>query len=82
MREIFVECDAPTGRKCKYHCSPSCHPLQVGPEWVYGCLDKEWPHNQNGDFCPIVECGGDIDKCERPSAVKWRSGATMRGAKK
>lgn len=49
---------------CEHHCSPSCHPAQIGPEWVYGCLHKAWPQNRYGDFCPIVHCGGEKSKCE------------------
>lgn len=26
---IFIDGDFPTGKKCKYHCSPTCHPGQV-----------------------------------------------------
>lgn len=49
---------------CEYHCSPSCHPAQTGPDWVYGCTHKAWPQNKHGDFCPIVRCGGYKDKCD------------------
>jgi len=49
---------------CEYHCSPTCHPLQIGPEWHYGCTHKAWPQNRYGDFVPIVECNGDIKNCE------------------
>lgn len=49
---------------CKYHCSPSCHPCQIGPEWVYGCTHKAWPQNRDGDFVPIVGCSGDLSKCD------------------
>lgn len=61
---IFVDGDFPSGEKCKFHCWPSCHPMQVGPEDVFGCTHKAWPANQYGDFCPIVSCGGEIEKCE------------------
>jgi hypothetical protein len=30
----------------------------------YSCLHPVWPPNRIGDFCPIVECGGKISKCE------------------
>jgi len=49
---------------CKHHCSPSCHPAQTGPDWKYGCLNMGWESNRMGDFCPIVECGGDKSKCD------------------
>ena len=49
---------------CKYHVSPSCHPCQIGPEWVYGCKHRVWPQNRQGDFVPIVKCSGDISKCD------------------
>ena len=51
------------GSNCKYHCSPTCHPAQIGPDWVYGCTHIAWPQNEGGDFCPIVACGGDPNKC-------------------
>lgn len=51
------------GSKCVYHCSPTCHPAQTGPDWVYGCTHIAWPQNGDGDFCPIVTCGGDPNKC-------------------
>lgn len=67
MSLIFIEGDFPTGKKCKYHCSPTCHPGQIDENhWHFGCLHKAWPQNTN-DFCPFVECGGDPSKCEIPS---------------
>lgn len=63
MEEGLISID---GEKCKYYCSPSCHPDQVGPEWVYGCTHEAWPQNRYGDFCPIVKCGGDPRKCSIP----------------
>ena len=51
---------------CKYHCSPTCHPAQTGPEWKYGCLHMAWPQNREGDFPPIVECDGKIENCDIP----------------
>lgn len=63
----FVDGDFPTGKACSYHCCPTCHPMQVNPDrWEYGCLHKAWPINRRGDFCPIVNCGGDTSKCEIP----------------
>jgi len=64
--QVFIDGDFPTDTQCEHHCSPSCHPAQIGPEWVYGCLHNAWPQNRDGDFCPIVECGGDPAKCEIP----------------
>jgi len=64
-QKIFVDGDFDSGvGSCQHHCSPSCHPAQVGPEWVYGCRHKAWPQNRAGDFVPIVECGGDVGKCD------------------
>lgn len=61
---IFIEGDFPSGKDCKFHCSPTCHPAQVGPEWQYGCTHKAWPQNRCGDFVPLVKCDGDLSKCE------------------
>lgn len=64
LERIFLDGDFPVkGSKCKYYCSPSCHPCQVGPKWVYGCLHVAWPQNEFG-FPPIVNCGGDPKNCE------------------
>lgn len=61
----FVDGGFPTNKDCKYHCSPTCHPLQVDQnKWHYGCLHKAWKSNRNGDFCPFVKCDGDLKKCE------------------
>lgn len=65
LTEIYLDGDFESGiGNCKYHCSPSCHPAQIGPDLVYGCTHKAWPANREGDFCPIVDCGGNIEKCE------------------
>lgn len=61
---IFIDGDFPTDTKCKYHCSPSCHPAQIGPDWVYGCTHIAWEQNQHHDFCPIVKCNGNPEQCE------------------
>ena len=62
---MFIDGDFPTNKKCKYHCSPSCHPGQTDPDkWHYGCLHKAWPANKYNDFCPLVECDGKTTKCE------------------
>ena len=66
QRVLFIDGDFPTNKECKYHCSPTCHPGQIGPEWKYGCLHPSWPQNKEGDFCPFVECGGHKSKCEIP----------------
>jgi len=64
---LTIDGDFPTGKECKYHCSPTCHPGQVDEKnWHYGCLHKAWPQNREGDFCPFVECGGNPAKCEVP----------------
>ncbi len=62
---IFIDGDFPSDKgDCEFHCSPTCHPAQVGPEWLYGCTHKVWPQNRAGDFVPIVDCGGDKSKCD------------------
>lgn len=56
---IYIDGDFPSKiGNCKYHCSPSCHPAQTGPDWKYGCLHIAWPQNKHGDFCPMVKCAG------------------------
>lgn len=60
----FIDGDFSTGKQCKHHCSPTCHPGQTGPEWRYGCLHPGFPDNKQGDFCPLVDCGGEYSKCE------------------
>jgi hypothetical protein len=67
----FIDGDFPTKRQCKYHCSPTCHPAQISPKWVYGCTHPSWPQNKAHDFVPIVKCGGRYKKCElkNPLAV-------------
>jgi hypothetical protein len=65
MAGIYIDGDFASGKgDCKHHCSPTCHPAQIGPEWLYGCLHPAWPMNKAHDFCPIVRCGGDKMKCE------------------
>ena len=78
---IFIDGDFPVKGKCKYYCSPSCHPAQVGPEWVYGCTHKAWPANRECDFVPIVKCDGDPKHCEIPQKfiTSMRRGQTLRG---
>lgn len=66
MSYVHIDGYFPTEAQCRYHCSPTCHPLQVGPKWVYGCNHPSWPQNKDGDFCPIVDCGGKIARCELP----------------
>lgn len=61
---IHMDGDFATDVECKYHCSPTCHPAQVGPEWKYGCKHKAWPANRVGDFVPLVQCGGLIAHCD------------------
>ena len=64
---VFIDGDFPSEKgDCKHHCLPFCHPAQVGPEWVYGCLHPIWPANQEGDFCPIMNCNGESSKCKIP----------------
>jgi len=76
----YIDGDFPSGKPCKYHCLPTCHPAQIGPEWVYGCTHKAWPANRERDFPPIVGCGGDQKKCEIPEKIIKRiiNGKTQR----
>lgn len=78
---IIVDGDFPSEKgECAFHCSPTCHPAQVGPEWVYGCLHPAWPSNKERDFCPIVKCDGVYGKCEVPKKFlgAWRGGLVRR----
>lgn len=62
---MYIDGDFPTKGKCKYHCSPTCHPGQIDEDkWHYGCTHLAWPANKAGDFCPFVECGGNVKNCE------------------
>ena len=63
--KIFIDGDfGSTIGDCKYHVSPSCHPCQIGPEWVYGCSHRAWPQNREGGFVPIVKCDGNMSRCD------------------
>ena len=67
MEAIFIDGNFPVKDSgCDYFCSPTCHPLQIGPDWLYGCTHQAWPQNRMGDFVPIVDCEGDPQKCEIP----------------
>ena len=62
---LFIDGDFPTGKPCPFHCSPTCHPMQgMGKDWKFGCTHKAWPGNREGDFVPIVNCGGEIERCD------------------
>lgn len=62
---FFIDGDFKTDMgDCEFHCFPTCHPGQIGPEWHYGCTHKAWPQNKYGDFVPFVDCGGEKSKCE------------------
>lgn len=64
-KKIFIDGDFSSGvGECEYHCSPTCHPAQTGPDWVYGCTHKAWPQNKHGDFVPIVNCNGKASECD------------------
>jgi len=52
------------GSKCNHYCFPTCHPAQVEEENKYGCLNKEHYTYIQGDFVPIVECGGNPENCD------------------
>ena len=62
----FIDGDFDTDTPCPFHCSPTCHPAQIGPDWKYACRHPDWELNRIGDFPPIVRCGGQFDKCELP----------------
>lgn len=62
---IYLDGDFPTRQgDCNFHCSPTCHPGQVGPDWKFGCTHKAWPANKYGDFVPLVDCNGQKSKCD------------------
>lgn len=60
----FLDGDFHIKGRCKYFCNPTCHPAQISPKWVYGCLNPNHPDYDPYDFCPIVNCGGRKAKCE------------------
>ena len=65
MNTIFIDGDFDSGKAdCQHHCSPTCHPGQVGPDWEYGCRHIAWPQNKARDFVPFVNCEGNKDKCD------------------
>jgi hypothetical protein len=71
---LFIDGDfASDMGDCKFHCSPTCHPAQVGTDWKYGCTHPAWPANQYHDFVPIVDCGGERKNCELKSLKKLTS---------
>jgi hypothetical protein len=81
--DIMIDEDFKSGLgDCKFHCFPTCHPAQIGPDAIYGCLHKAWPANRNGDFVPIVNCGGHKDHCDLLMAgrllSRYRGGLTRR----
>lgn len=69
--DIFLEGDFPSGvGDCKHHCRPTCHPMRgVGGMSEYGCRHEAWPQNRLGDFVPLVDCGGEMAKCEIPARL-------------
>jgi len=71
---VYIDGDFATDTPCPHHCSPTCHPAQTGPGWRYGCTHPAWPQNRPkyGGFCPIVECGGELEKCEIPDKLIGR----------
>ena len=71
---LYLDGDFPSKQgNCQHHCSPSCHPAQIGPDWVYGCTHKAWPQNRERDFVPIVDCDGEVEKCDIPLSTIGRS---------
>lgn len=61
---VFIDGDFRTDKKCKYHCSPTCHPGQLGPDWKYGCTHIAWEANYYKCWVPFVTCDGDPSMCE------------------
>lgn len=78
---LFIDGDFPSGKgNCQYHCSPTCHPGQIGPEWQYGCTHKAWPQNKYNDFVPLVQCDGELTKCElktKSFAYRYKKGKAL-----
>ena len=79
----FIDGDFDSGvGSCFHHCSPTCHPAQIGPDWKYGCRHPAWPGNRAHDFVPIVNCGGVFAKCdlvkEKKLLGRFRGGLTRR----
>ena len=69
---VFIDGDFPTGKGCKYHCSPTCHPGQVDEnKWHFGCTHPAWPQNRERDFGPFVDCDGDKRKCELKKSIRY-----------
>lgn len=68
--KIFIDGDFSTGKECKYHCAPTCHPFNIGPEPFFACKHPSWPENIYGDFAPGVSCNGEWDKCEIGETIK------------
>ena len=61
---ILIDRNYRTGKTCKYHCFPSCHPEQIDENDVkYGCTHHVWTCKRNGEFVPIVKCGGNPKNC-------------------
>ena len=69
-RQAFIDGDFKTGKPCPHHCSPTCHPAQVGTDWKYACKHMAWEANQMFDFPPIVNCDGEFSRCELPGGYK------------
>ena len=62
--KIMIDGNFRTDKTCKYHCFPSCHPEQIDEnELKYGCTHHVWTSNRNGEFVPIVKCGGNPQNC-------------------
>ena len=81
MSGIYIDGDFRSHKgDCRFHCSPTVHPAQIGPEWIYGCTHPAWPQNQQHDFVPIVNCGGLKAKCElsKKDVGNYRGGLTRR----
>lgn len=77
---IFIESDSPSGQgTCPHHVSPTCHPAQTdAARWKYACAFKAW----KADFLPIVECGGEPNRCEVPAQILRRTLAGKRRSEK
>ena len=74
---IHLDMDFPVkDSECEYYCYPSCHPAQIFDEAMHGCTHMAWEQNQEGDFCPIVNCKGDTEGCEIPRIKLTKSEET------
>ena len=61
----FVEGNFPVeGAECPCYKWPTCHPVNVGPQQIFVCVNPMHPQSDPADFPPVVECGGLFAHCE------------------